>query len=120
MSIDALLHYPQPVAQHNDLMKKIFAALVVFMMLITTGFAQQTTVTHKTSHHKYVKHKMHRKHHVANKKHVNNMQSQKPSEGATMNARSGSTSNGAGKSARIQTSTKEKADNLNDMDKSRN
>lgn len=48
------------------------------------------------------------------------MQAQKPSEGATMNPRSGSASNGAGKSAKIQTTTKEKSDNLNDMDKSRN
>lgn len=104
-------------------MKRILAACIVFMMLITTSFAQKTTTTttvHKTSHHKYTRHKSHQKHMATRKHHAMGTQSQKPSEGATMNARSGSTSNGAGKSAKIQTSTKEKSDNLNDMDKSRN
>ncbi len=102
-------------------MKKFILMMSAFIVIASTGFAQEKTVTKTTTgtHHKSTKHKRSKKHHTASKHH-SDMNAGKPSEGATMNPRSGSNTNGAGKSAKIQTTTKEKSDNLNDMDKSRN
>jgi len=107
-------------------MKKLISTGLALLFIAVHSFGQDatpksTTTKHTTSTHKHKSHKS-TKHHSASSKSskTNHTAMAAPSEGATMNPTSGSASNGAGKSARIQTTTKEKADNLNDMDKSRN
>lgn len=99
-------------------MKKVLLALVAVLFIVTSTFAQQTTSTKPTktkTHQTHKKHKKQKKQPTAK-----NTAASNPSMNTTMNPTSGSKSNGAGKSAKVQTTTKEKADNLNEMDASRN
>jgi len=95
-------------------MKKIITALMAFILLASVSFGQQNKTTTK-------KRTKARTHTTARK---TKKQPVKPADTGTSEAmrtpQSGMLTNGAGKTAKIQTTTKEKADNLNDMDESRN
>lgn len=94
-------------------MKKLIVALMAFLFMVPVSFGQPSTT---------VKKKKTRTHTTARK--TNKTKSLKPADTNTAQAmrtpKSGMLNNGAGKTAKIQTTTKEKQDNLNDMDESRN
>jgi hypothetical protein len=94
-------------------MKKIITALLAIIVMASVSFAQPSTTVKKRTKTKT--------HTTARK---TKKQPVKPADTSTSAAmrtpKSGMLSNGAGKTAKIQTTTKEKSDNLNDMDESRN
>ncbi|KAA5536427.1 hypothetical protein F0919_01810 [Taibaiella lutea] len=94
-------------------MKKLLIALMAFIFMAPVSFGQQTTTTKK---------KTRAKTHTTARR--TKKQPVKPADTSTSAAmrtpKSGMLTNGAGKTAKIQTTTKEKTDNLNDMDESRN
>jgi hypothetical protein len=101
------------INQTKYVMKKLIIALMAFLFMTSVSFGQQTTTTKKKTKA--------RTHTTARK---TKKQPIKPADTSTSAAmrtpKSGMLSNGAGKTAKIQTTTKEKTDNLNNMDESRN
>lgn len=93
-------------------MKKLLLALMAFVFVASASFAQPSTSVKKRTKARTTAHK------------TKKTQTVKPVDTNTAEEmrtpQSGMKSNGAGKTAKIQTTTKEKNDNLNDMDESRN
>jgi hypothetical protein len=97
-------------------MKKILFALAALLFIATASFGQEKPMAKK--HHKTTMHKKHRMHKTMHKTH--HVAKQNNGDEPKMDPKAGTNKNGAGKTARVQKTTKDRSDNLNDMDKSRN